>query len=211
MGDTGTMTPRSDKRNGRFRQPRLLRRDWVGDAVLVVVSAVVLLVSLRLPWANEDGNGFVNFSFAQGGELSGVLETQWGTPATVLALVVLAAGLVMLVTRPRRFSVLLGLLVAVCGVAVFGVAQDAASQIGWYDPGIGMYLTTLVAVLLVPIGLAAALVAWLLLRAERAAAEPPATGGPPPVVPGVAPAVATAVTPAGAPPAPPALENAPPS
>ena len=98
-----------------------------------------------------------------------MLETQWGTPATVLALVVFAAGLVMLVTRPRRFSVLLGLLVAVCGVAVFGVAQDAASQIGWYDPGIGMYLTTLVAVLLVPIGLAAALVAWLLLRAERAA------------------------------------------
>jgi hypothetical protein len=83
-------------------------------------------------------------------------------------------------------------LVAACGVAAFGVAQDAASQIGWYDPGIGMYLTTLVAVLLVPIGLAAALVAWLLLRAERTAA-------------------ATAVTPAGAPPAPPAPESAPPS
>ena len=197
------MTPRSDKRNGRLRQPRLLRRDWVGDAVLVVVCAVVVLVSLRLPWANEDGRGWVNFSFAQGDGLSGVLETQWGTPATVLALVVLAAGLVMLVTRPRRFSVLLGLLVAVCGVAVFGVAQDAASQIGWYDPGIGMYLTTLVAVLLVPIGLAAALVAWLLLRAERAAAEPPAPGSPAVAVP--------VVTPACAPPAPPALENAPPS
>lgn len=192
MGDTGTMTPRTDKRHGRLRQPRLLRRDWVGDAVLVVVSAVVLLVSLRLPWVNEDGQGWVNFSLAAGDGLSGVLETQWGTPATVLALVVFAAGLVMLLTRPRRFSVLLGLLVAACGVAVFGVAQDAASQIGWYDPGIGMYLTTLVAVLLVPIGLAAALVAWLLLRAERAA-------------------VATAVTQACAPPAPPALENAPPS
>jgi len=205
------MTSRTDKRHGRLRQPRLLRRDWVGDAVLVVVSAVVLLVSLRLPWVNEDGSGWVNFSFAQGGELNGVLATQWGTPATVLALVVFAAGLVMLVTRPRRFSVLLGLLVAACGVAVFGVAQDAASQIGWYDPGIGMYLTTLVAVLLIPIGLAAALVAWLLLRAERAAAEPPAPGSPPPVAPGVAPAVAAAVTPACAPPTPPALENAPPS
>jgi hypothetical protein len=208
------MTPRRDKRHGRLRQPRLLRRDWVGDAVLVVVSAVVLLVSVRLPWANEDGHGWVNYSLSQGGELSGVLDTQWGTPATVLALVVLAAGLVMLVTRPRRFSVLLGLLVAACGVAVFGVAQDAASQIGWYDPGIGMYLTTLVAVLLVPIGLAAALVGWLLLRAERAAAEPPTPGGPPsvaPVAPGVAPAVTTAVTAAGAPPAPPALENGPPS
>ncbi len=192
MGDTGTMTPRSDKRTGRLRQPRLLRRDWIGDAVLVVVCAVVLLVSLRLPWVNEDGSGFVNFSFSQGDGLSGVLETQWGTPATVLALIIFAAGLVMLVTRPRRYSILLGVLVAACGVAVFGVAQDAASQIGWYDPGIGMYLTTLVAVLLVPIGLAAALVAWLLLRAQRTAA-------------------AAAVTPAGSPPAPPAPESGPPS
>ena len=197
------MTARTDKRSGRLRQPRLLRRDWIGDAVLVVVCAAVLLVSVRLPWANEDGRGSVNYSLSQGGELLGVLETQWGTPATVLALVVLAAGLVMLVTRPRRFSVLLGLLVAACGVAAFGVAQDAASQIGWYDPGVGMYLTTLVGVLLIPIGLAAALVAWLLLRAERAAAEPPAPGGP-----GVAAPVVTA---ACAPPAPPALENAPPS
>jgi len=206
MGDTDLMM-----RSRRLRQPRLLRRDWVGDAALVVVCAVVLLVSLRLPWVNEDGTGWVNYSLGQKGGLNGVLETQWGTPATVLALVVFAAGLVMLVTRPRRFSLLLGLLVAACGVATFGVAQDAASQIGGFDPGVGMYLTTLVAVLLVPIGLAAALVAWLLLRAEQAGAEQPAPGGPPPAAPGVAPAVAPAVTVACAPPAPPALENDPPS
>lgn len=174
--------------------------------MLAVVSGVALLVATRLPWVNEDGDGWVNYSFSQGGELNGVLDTQWGTPATVLALVVFAAGLVMLVTRPRRWSILLGVLVAVCGVAAFGVTQDAASQIGWYDPGVGMYATTLVAVLLVPIGLAAALVAWLYVRAQRVA------GAPASCTPALAAAVEpVAVTAACAPPAPPAPENAPPS
>jgi hypothetical protein len=176
------------KRPSRHRQPRLLRRDWVGDAVLVVVCGVVLLVSLRLPWANEDGHGWVNFSLRAGHGLNGVMDTKWGVPAAVVGLVVLAAGLVMLVTRPRRWSVLPALLVAACGVAAFGVAQDAAAHIGWWDPGLGMFLTTLVGVLLVPIGLAAALVAWLLLRAERAGEEPPAPGDPPDITPAGAPA-----------------------
>jgi hypothetical protein len=172
----------------RLRETRILRRDWIGDAVLVVVCGVLLLVSLHLPWANEGGRGSVNYSFEQRGGLLGILDTRWGTPAAVVALVVLAAGLVMLVTRPRRWSILLGVLVALCGLAAFGVAQDAASNVGWYDPGVGMYLTTFVAVLLVPIGVASALVAWILVRAERAA-----------------------VTPAGAPPAPPSPESGPPS
>ena len=51
---------------------------------------------------------------------------------------------------------------------MFAVAQDAASQIGFFDPGVGMYLTTLVGVLLVPIGAAAALVAWFVARAAAA-------------------------------------------
>jgi hypothetical protein len=202
MGDTDTM-----KRPGRLRQPRLLRRDWVGDAVLVVICGVMLLVSLRLPWVNEDGRGWVNFSVEQGAGLFGVLDTGWGVPAAVLAVVVLAAGLVMLVTRPRRLSILLGLFVAACGVAVFGVAQDAAASIGWYDPGVGMYLTTLVGVLLVPIGLAAALVAWVLLRADRRISELPESS-PCAAVAGDAPAP---VTTPGAPPAQPSHESAPPS
>ena len=175
MGDTGTM-----KRPSRLRQPRILRRDWIGDAVLTLVCGVVLLVSVFLPWVNEDGKGWVNFSFDQAGGLNGVLDTRWGIPALVLALAVVAIGLVMVLTRPRRYSILLGVLVAVCGVAAFGAAQDAASHIGWNDPGLGMYLTTLAAVLLVPIGLAAALVAWILVRAERLAAAAPPTGPPAP-------------------------------
>ena len=73
---------------------------------------------------------------------------------------------------------------AALGVAEFGVAQDAAAHIGFSDPGVGMYLTTLVGVLLVPIGIAAALVALVLLRAERRAPEePPAPTAPPVTAP----------------------------
>lgn len=112
----------------RLRQPRLLRRDWIGDAILTMLAGAMLL-----------------------------------------------AG----VTRPRRASVLLGVLVAASGVAAFGVAQDAAASIGYLDPGVGMYITTLAAVLLVPIGLAATLVAWLLVRTERAPEGSPAPTAPP--------------------------------
>lgn len=172
------------KRPDRLRDPRRLRRDWTGDAVLTLVAGGTLVGAVFLPWANDDGPGWVNFSLSQGGELNGVLDTAWGTPALAVAVVVLAAGLAMLLTRPRRSSILLGVLVAACGVVAFGVAQDAADSIGFFDPGVGMYLTTLVAVLLVPIGLAAALVAWLIVRggppATPAATPPPAPGNAPP-------------------------------
>jgi hypothetical protein len=170
----------------RLRQPRLLRRDWTGDAVLTVVCGAVLTFSVFLPWVNDDAKGWVNFSLHGSGQINGVLHTQWGWPALILALAVLATGTVMLARRPRRRSWLLGALVALLGVAVFAVAQDAAAHIGFFDPGVGMYLTTLIGVLLVPIGLAAALVARFLSRAEREAAAalcptaPPAPESGPP-------------------------------
>jgi hypothetical protein len=164
---------------GRYRDPRKLRRDWSGDAVLTLVAGGVLLAAVFLPWANEDAPGWVNYSRAQGSGLNGVLDTGWGMPALVLAVVVVAAGLAMLLTRPRRFSVLLGVLVAASGVAVFGVAQDAAASIGYHDPGLGLYLTALTAVLLLPIGAAAALVAWLIVRAGGAPTGPAAPTAPP--------------------------------
>ncbi len=171
----------------RFGRPRLLRRDWIGDAVLTIIGGAVLVVAVFLPWANEDGRGFVNFSVRGATGLKGVLDTRWGAPALVLALAAVAVGVVMLLLPPRRFSWLLGVLVALLGVAVFGVAQDAAAHIGLLDPGVGMYLTTLVGVLLAPIGLAAALVARFVSRAERTAAaaavrptDPPAPESAPP-------------------------------
>ena len=177
---------------GRRKQSRLLRRDWAGDGILTLVAGAVLVVAVFLPWANVEGPGDVNFSLSQSNDIVGVLRTQWGVPALLLALAVAALGVAMTLSRPRRFSWTIGVTVAACGVAVFAVAQDAAAHTGFYDPGVGMYLTTLVAVLLVPIGLAAALVALVLARAGRGSADPPAP------------------TPS-APTAPPAPESAPPS
>ena len=157
-----------------------------------MVAGGVLLAGIFLPWVNEDAPGWVNFSVHGAKQLNGVLQTRWGWPALGLAVAVLVVGAVMVSTRPRRVSFALGALVAVLGIAVFGVAQDAAAHIGFLDPGVGMYLTTLVGVLLVPIGIAAALVAWLLNAEGRTPDDPPAVTPVPP-------------------PAPPAPESAPPS
>lgn len=178
MGDTDGMDWKS-----RLKDTRILRRDWTGDGVLTLAAGVVLLASVFLPWVNDDARGWVNFSLHASGDVRGVLQTSWGWPATGLAVAVIVAGAVMLGTRPRRYSILLGALVAVLGLAAFTVVQDAAAHIGFYDPGVGMYLTTLASVLLVPIGIASALVAWILVRAERTApphAAPVVTAPPAP-------------------------------
>ena len=173
-------------RPSRFKQPRLQRRDWIGDAVLTLIGGGLLLAAVFLPWVNEDAPGWINFSLHGARQFNGVLQTHWGPPALGLAVAVLVAGAVMLFARPRRVSIWLGALVAVLGVAVVGVVADAAAHIGYNDPGVGMYLTTLVGVLLVPIGVAAALVALVLARAEgRASDDPPAPTTPPPTAPPV--------------------------
>jgi hypothetical protein len=188
------------KGSSRLRRPRLSRRDWIGDGVLTLIAGGVLAASVFLPWANDEVPGRVNFSLTHGERLNGVLQTPWGRPALGIALAVLVTGVVMLRVRPRRRAWLLGVLVAALGAAAFGVAQDAAAHIGYFDPGVGMYLTTLVAVLLLPIGLAAALVALFLARAQDApTGTRDATDSAP-----------ATVTPAASP-APPAPENAPPT
>jgi hypothetical protein len=181
------------KRPSRTRQPRILRRDWVGDGVLLLLAGSTLVVSLFLPWANEDIPGEVNYSLSMPESIRGVLQTQWGAPAVVLALGVVALGVAVTLTTPRRFSWVLGALAALMGVAVVAVGSDAAEQIPFGSPGLGLYLTVLVGVLLVPIGVAAALVALLLARAQGRAPEEPQALTPPPVT------------------APPAPESAPPS
>lgn len=160
------------KRLSRFKDPQVLRREWRAYAALTILAGGVLLAAVFLPWANDNAPGWVNYSLAQELDLNGVLGTRWGVPALVLAAVTVGAGVAMLFAPARRGSVLLGALAAACGAGAFGVAQDAAAHIGFYDPGIGMFLTALVAVLLVPIGLVAALVAHLLVRAVRREKEP---------------------------------------
>ncbi len=165
----------------RLENPRLLRRDWVGDGILTLLAGAVLVVAVFLPWANEDKPGQVNYGLSMPADINGVLQTQWGTPAMVLALVVVVLGAAMALSTPRRFSWLLGVLVAAGGLAVIGVGSDAAGQIGFMSPGLGLYLTLFAGVLLLPIGLAAVLVAWFVARAAaKAATAPPAPESAPP-------------------------------
>ncbi len=165
----------------RRENPRLLRRDWVGDGVLTLVAGAVLVIAVFLPWANEDVPGQVNYSLSLPDGINGVLQTQWGTPAIVLALCVVALGVVVTLTAPRRFSWALGALVAACGVAVVGVGSDAAGQIAFMSPGLGLYLTVFAGVLLVPVGVAAAIVGWFVARAAaKAATVPPSPESAPP-------------------------------
>lgn len=165
----------------RLRKVRLLRRDWIGDGVLTLIAGVVLVAAVFVPWVNEDRPGWVNYSLTKPAGIYGVLQTHWGAPALGLACAVLALGLVMTITRPRRWSAALGAAVVACGIAVAGVASDAAAHIGFMSPGVGMYLTMLAGVLLVPIGAAAALVAWFIARGM--ASQGAAAGGLPPKVP----------------------------
>jgi hypothetical protein len=167
------------QRPSRLKQARLLRRDWVGDGVLTLVAGAVLVIAMFLPWANEKIAGAVNFSSSLPGGINGVLQTQWGTPAIVLALVVTSLGVAVSLTKPRRFSWALGVAVAVCGAAAVTVASDAAGHIAWLSPGLGLYLTTFAGVLLIPIGLATALVGWFVARAAAATVPPTPESDPP--------------------------------
>ena len=169
------------KRPSRLKQVRLLRRDWVGDGVLTLIAGAVLVIAVFLPWANEEIQGQVNYSPTLTGDISGVLQTQWGTPAIVLALVVSALGVLVTLTTPRKLSWLLGVALAACGVAAVTNADAAAGHIGWLSPGLGLYLTMFTGVLLIPIGLATGLVGWFVARAAAAAPTvPPAPESAPP-------------------------------
>ena len=169
------------KRPRRLRQVRLLRRDWAGDGILTLIAGAVLVVAVFLPWANSETQAQVNYSPTLTGDINGVLQTQWGTPAIVVALGVAALGVFVTLTTPRKFSWLLGVVVAVCGVAAVANADAAASHIGWLSPGLGLYLTMFAGVLLVPIGLAMGLVGWFVARASAGTSTvPPAPESAPP-------------------------------
>ena len=162
---------------------RLSRKDWIGDAVLTVVGGGVCVAAVFLPWANTEGAGLMNYSLTHPDAVRGVLQTQWGLPALSLALAVSVMGVLMLVIGPGRLGVALGLLTAVAGVGIVLVARDATgAAYGWgTQAGLGAVITLFAGVLLVPIGLASAVVAGALLYFERkAATDPPAPGSAPP-------------------------------
>ena len=155
---------------------RISRRDWTGDAALTLVGGCAALTAVFLPWANTDDGGSFNAALGKPAGINGVLQTEWGWQALVLAVLVVAAGVLMIALGPRRYSIAAGVLVAVAGVAMMAVASDALSQIGFgMHAGIGLVVTLFAGLLLVPIGLASAAVAWVLRHKARqlAAAAPP--------------------------------------
>jgi len=144
---------------------RITRKDWIGDAVLALLAGVVCVASVFLPWANADTPGHVNYGLSRPNDILGVLSTQWGWPALCLALAVAAMAAAMLALGPRRLGIGLGLIIAIAGLAIVLVAADAATATYayGYEAGLGVVVTLFAGVLLIPIGLAAAAVAWVLL------------------------------------------------
>jgi len=197
----------------RSYKVRLLRRDWIGYGVVVLLCGVVLVVAVFLPWANVFTGHSVNFSLGKPGSVLGVIHTRWGVPALATALVVTTIGIVMLALRPRRYSFAIGFLIAAAGIVGFALADNAAAQIGDpVRPGIGLYVTLLLSILLVPIGLATAIVAFLLSRGygadpsgavRGAAILAPAPVAPLAAAPVAPPATTLIASPAPAPAAPP--------
>ncbi len=153
---------------GRARTVRLTTRDWTGDGVITVVGGALLLVGALLPWANERLAGRrVSYALTKPDEISGALATRWGPPLVAVALLVVALGAVMVAAGPHRLAVPSGVVVAVSGVAVCLLALDAAREaLSWgYAAGSGLMLTLLIGILLVPVGVASAMVGFLLRRA----------------------------------------------
>ena len=163
----------------RLHRVRLLHRDWIGYAVLVLICGSALVAGVFLPWANTDTGHSVNFSLSKPDAILGVLHTKWGVPALLIALAVTLLAAVMLTLRPRRYSLVLGFLLAAAGAGSFALADNASAQIGSpMRPGIGLYVTLFVGVILVPIGLATVIVAFALARGYGAA--PPDRTAPDP-------------------------------
>jgi hypothetical protein len=164
----------------RLETSRISRRDWIGDAVLTIVVGSAALVAVFLPWANTDDGGSFNAGLGKPAGIRGVLQTTWGWQALLLAVLVVAAGTLMITLGPRRLSILAGVLVAAAGVAMIAVASDAHSQMGLgVHAGIGLVASLFAGLLLVPIGLASSAVALVLrYQARQVAADAAPPGGP---------------------------------
>lgn len=161
------------------------RTDWLGDGVVTLVLGVAVAVAVFLPWANVSTGHDVNLSLRAAPGVKSALATSWGAPVLGLAVLVVVVGLVMVARRPVRLSVLPCLAVGLAGLGITLVCFSAGRNI-WEPlrPGLGLYMATLAGVLLVPTGLASAMVAGILTspaimeRARARAAARRLTAGP---------------------------------
>jgi hypothetical protein len=79
----------------------------------------------------------------------------------------------MLWAGPRWATVPLGLVSAVAGVVfVISCLHAHDNMLPYFKPGLGLYVTLLVGILLIPIGTASAMVGGILLRTDSAARSP---------------------------------------
>jgi hypothetical protein len=169
---------------------RVLRRgfsraDWVGDGIVTVVLGGAVVTAVFLPWANVATGHDVNLSPRATSGINSALATPWGLPVLALAAIVVVIGLVMVARRPIRLSILPCLAVGLAGLGVTLVCFSAGRNI-WdpLRPGLGLYVATIGGILLMPTGLASAMVAYILtspavmervrarVAARRAAASP---------------------------------------
>ena len=156
-----------------MRKHRFSLWDWNGDALLMLAAGVAGVIAVFLPWANDYTAGFVNFSLRRPDGVAGVLQTQWGPPVLVAALVAITVAAAMLIAGPRLLTMIVSVLGAVAGVVFVLQAIGAAdAMVKMYRPGLGLYVTLLTGILLVPIGVASTMVGQI-LRRKRAATDPP--------------------------------------
>jgi len=153
----------------RLAASRISRRDWTGDAVLTLIAGGAALAAVFLPWANIDDGGSFNAGLGKSADINGILQTQWGWQALLLAVLVVGAGVLMITLGPRRHGLLIGVLVAAAGVGMIAVASDALNPMGFgIHAGLGLVVSLVAGLLLIPIGLASSAVAWVLRHQARA-------------------------------------------
>ena len=175
------------KRRGiSFKRRGFSRADWTGDGVVTVVLGLAVAAGVFLPWANVSTGHDVNLSAHATRGINGALATPWGLPVLALAALAVVVGMVMIVRRPLKLSMLPCLGVSLAGLAITMVCFSA----GWHvwdplRPGLGLYAATLGGILLMPTGLASAMVAYVLtspalmerVRARTAARNAAARAG----------------------------------
>lgn len=131
--------------------------------MITLVLGICVAVAVFLPWANVSTGHDVNLSLRATPDIKTALAASWGTPVLALAALVTVVGVAMVAVRPVRLSILPCLAVGLAGIGITLVCCSAGWSIAEpLRPGLGLFVATLGGILLVPTGLASAMVAYIL-------------------------------------------------